>query len=450
LRSNPGPGDDCDTMPTILFDGRDAYRKGGTGIATYARTLAAVARKLGFNTQQVLSSEFPLTRHDPILNEIRFHDVPSERMNIAQILRVGWRASLGGFADLRPTRILRTGAVLDPTPESKAAFDHTYAAFKLFLTGEALYRVHGRRAVMRFDKTPDLFHATLPLPLKVRGTANIYTIHDIIPVRLPYTTLTNKKYFYHLIRDLCENADHIVTVSEFSRQDIIRLTGMPEHKITNTYQSVSMPPALLARSDDAVAADLQHIFELDMDGYFLFLGAIEPKKNVSRLIDAYTASGSKRPLVLAGGLGWQYEGDLKRMQDERYLAYRLKGDRITPQRSVRQVDHVPFDQLVSLIRGARAVIFPSLYEGFGLPVLEAMLLGTPVITSNVSSLPEIAGRAALLVDPTSVNSISQAIRTLDKDSDLCLDLVARGRLQAAKFSVAAYEEKVAAVYRQFA
>ncbi len=437
-------------MATILYDGRDAFRKGGTGIATYARTLSALARKLGHRTHQVMASEFPLSKRDPILNEIRFHDVPNKRMSVGQLLEVGWRCSLGGFADVRPTRIMRTGAVVDPTPESKANFDATYASFKLFLVGEALYRVHKRRAVLRFDRSPELFHATLPLPLKVRGAANIYTIHDIIPLRLPYTNLTNKKYFYNLVRDLCANADHIVTVSEFSRRDIIRLTGMPENKITNTYQSVSMPAHLIARSDDAVAADLQHIFELDMDGYFLFLGAIEPKKNISRLIDGFTASGSKRPLVIAGGLGWQYEGDLKRMQDERYLSYRLRGDRITPQRIVRQVDHVPFDQLVSLIRGARAVVFPSLYEGFGLPVLEAMLLGTPVITSNVSSLPEIAGRAALLVDPNSVASIAQAIRTLDKDSDLRLDLIERGRKQAAKFSVGAYEERVAGVYKQFA
>ena len=114
------------------------------------------------------------------------------------------------------------------------------------------------------------------------------------------------------------------------------------------------------------------------------------------------------------------------------------------------MDHVPFDQLVSLIRGARAVLFPSLYEGFGLPVLEAMLLGTPVITSNVSSLPEIAGNAALLVNPMDVTSIAKAIRKLDKDTDLCFDLVERGRKQAAKFSSEAYEQKIAAVYRQFA
>ena len=437
-------------MATILFDGRDAYRKGGTGIATYARILGTLARKLGFNTQQVVSSEYPPSRKDPVLNEIRFYDVTSNRLSIAQLLRIGWLCSLGGFRDVRPTKIVRTGAVVDPTPESKAAFESTFASFKLFLAGEALYRVHGRRAVMRFDQTPDIFHATFPMPLKVRGAANLYTIHDIIPIRLPYTTLTNKKFFYNLTKEICAKADHIVTVSEFSRRDIIKLTGISEDRITNTYQSVSMPAHLLAKSDDTVAAELEDIFGLEMKGYFLFLGAIEPKKNVSRLIDAFTASGSKRPLIIAGGLGWQFEGDVKRIDDERFLSYRITGEHIAAQRTVRRVDHVPFDQLVSLIRGARALVFPSLYEGFGLPVLEAMLLGTPVITSNVSSLPEIAGKAALMVDPTSVTSISQAIRSLDRDTDLCFDLAARGRAQAAKFSIERYEDQVAALYRRFA
>lgn len=437
-------------MPTILFDGKDAYRKGGTGIATYARTLGTLARKMGFSTQQVVSSDYPLDKKDPVLNEIRFHDNAAKRMSLSQSLRVGWGSSIGGFADIRPEPVFSTGTVIDPTPESRKAFETTFASFKLFLIAEGLYHVHRRRAVMRFDTAPDIFHATFPLPLRVRGAANLYTIHDIIPVRLPYTSLSNKKVFYNLTKEICAKADHVVTVSEFSRRDIIKLTGISEDRITNTYQSVSMPAHILARSIDAVAADLDHIFGLEPDGYFLFFGAIEPKKNVSRLIDAFLASGSKRPLVVAGGLGWQFEGDVKRMQDERFLSYRMSGASIAPQRSVRHVDHVPFDQLVSLVRGARALIFPSLYEGFGLPVLEAMLLGTPVITSNVSSLPEIAGKAAILVDPTDVNAIARAIRTLDKDSDLCLDLIARGRQQAAKFSVERYERNIADLYAKFA
>jgi glycosyltransferase involved in cell wall biosynthesis len=110
---------------------------------------------------------------------------------------------------------------------------------------------------------------------------------------------------------------------------------------------------------------------------------------------------------------------------------------------------MPFHLLVSLIRGARATLFPSLYEGFGLPVLESMLLGTPVLTSTAGSLPEIAGEAAMLVDPYDVDAIRDGIRTLDADEPLRANLSERGRLQAAKFSPERYRDRLADAYRPF-
>ena len=115
-------------------------------------------------------------------------------------------------------------------------------------------------------------------------------------------------------------------------------------------------------------------------------------------------------------------------------------------RSVRRFRYVSLSTLVTLIRGARAIVFPSLYEGFGLPVLEAMALGTPVITSREASLPEVAGDAALLVDPYDADDIAQAISTIVNDADLRAELSDRGKLQAEKFSVERYRERVAALY----
>jgi len=118
------------------------------------------------------------------------------------------------------------------------------------------------------------------------------------------------------------------------------------------------------------------------------------------------------------------------------------------ERRVRRIDYLPFPQLVQMIRGARAVVFPSLYEGFGLPVLEAMALGTPVISSNTSSVPEVAGDAALLVDPYSTAEIAQALRKLDQDDDLCFELAQRGRRRAELFSEAAYAGRLRELYRR--
>src|SRR5262249_31369801 len=148
--------------------------------------------------------------------------------------------------------------------------------------------------------------------------------------------------------------------------------------------------------------------------YLLFYGALEPKKNVARLIDAYQLSAVDIPLVITGAGGWGNEG-------ERRLIEGLQGGEKaeeTAKRRLYPLEYVSIQMLVTLIRGARAVLFPSLYEGFGLPVLEAMLLGTPVVTSRTSSIPEIAGEAALYVNPYETDEIARAIKTIVNDGDL--------------------------------
>ena len=156
-------------------------------------------------------------------------------------------------------------------------------------------------------------------------------------MRVPYTTLDNKKLYLKIIRHICKTADHIVTVSEFSRRDIIAFTGIPENRITNTYQAVTLPPRLVERDRGTVASELEALFELTAGEYFLFVGALEPKKNVSRLIDAYAASGSRRPLIIAGGDGWMNDKEIRKIESERFLSYRIAGPSIRPERSVRRI-----------------------------------------------------------------------------------------------------------------
>jgi glycosyltransferase involved in cell wall biosynthesis len=305
------------------------------------------------------------------------------------------------------------------------------------------FRRYKSRPQLKMATKPDLFHATQPIPLRVEGCPNIYTIHDLVPLRLPYATLDDKKYFLELTRHLARNADHIVTVSEHSKRDIVKLLKISEYRVTNTYQSVQIPEALLSMPMREVADELEHVFQLEPGRYFLFVGAIEPKKNISRLVDAYASSGSSRPLVIVGAPAWQFDRDLEKIGDERFLTYVMRNGRITPYRRVRRLAYLQLPDLVALMRGARAVLFPSIYEGFGLPVLEAMVAGTPVLTANVSSLPEIAGDAALLVDPYDVDAIAKGIRALDSDDDLCAALVTKGRAQAQKFSPDRYSKRLA-------
>ncbi|MGH7109038.1 MAG: glycosyltransferase family 4 protein, partial [Stellaceae bacterium] len=174
----------------------------------------------------------------------------------------------------------------------------------------------------------------------------------------------------------------------------------------------------------------------------LFYGALEPKKNLARLIEAYLASGVAVPLVVVLGGGWHNETETRLLAAHSANAAGAESGR--PR--IRRLDYLGFSTLVTLIRGARAVVFPSLYEGFGLPVLEAMALGAPVLASREGALPEIAGDAALLVDPYDGEAIRRAITTIVADADLRAELSRRGRRRADEFSLARYRERMAALY----
>ncbi len=279
--------------------------------------------------------------------------------------------------------------------------------------------------------------------LRAKRARNVYTIHDLVPLRLPYATLDNKRQTYRLLRKIAAEADHIVTVSENSKRDIVRLLGIEEERVTNTYEAVEFSPELTERPDDLVAEELRGSYGLERQGYLLFYGALEPKKNVARLIEAYLLSGAGIPLVITGAGGWGNQAEVKMIEE-------LQAEGRSQRSRVHHFEYVSFPMLVTLIRGARAVLFPSLYEGFGLPVLEAMLLGTPVVTSRASSMPEIAGDAALYVDPYDVDDIADAIKTISADSGLRSELSRRGRTQAELFSIARYRERIAALYERLA
>ena len=434
---------------TVLLEGNNLTLESGTGIASYARTLGTTVRTLGHRTEVLVGSRSSVNARDPLLSEVSFYDArASLQLPLLHYLGLARYAVLGSPFGIRPATLRLGGTVVDPAGGRLGGFERVHVVRNLGDVARLHFMRYGTRAKLKIADQPDLFHATQPIPLRIAGRPNIYTIHDLVPLRLPYATLDDKKYFLELVRHIAARADHIVTVSEFSRSDIIRLLGVPEERVTNTYQSVHIPEALLNGTQDALASELEHFFQLEPGGYFLFVGAIEPKKNLSRLIDAYASSGSKRPLIIVGAPAWQYDRDLEKIGDERFLSYTMTDGVIVPRRRVRRLAYLPFARLVALMRGARAVLFPSLYEGFGLPVLEAMMAGAPVLTGNVSSLPEIAGNAAITVDPHDVDAIAAGIRSLDRDDALCASLTERGRERAKAFSPERYAARLDDLYRK--
>jgi glycosyltransferase involved in cell wall biosynthesis len=431
----------------IYFDGLNLSLEHGTGIATYTRVLADLARALGYEVGLVTSSP-GLPPKNPLLREIAFYDP----RNTVRVSRIG-----GGWAKMADRLRSPMGVQAVPVPLSGAVIgeqfrarlprlDRVYLARNLFESARDYFLWSGRFVDLGFDVMPDILHCTYQLPLRSKRACNVYTIHDLVPLRLPFTTLDQKRHTYRLLRQVVRGADHIVTVSEQSKRDIVEILGADENRVTNTYQAVTFPPEYLERPDELVLEQLRGIFGLEEPGYLLFYGAIEPKKNVTRLIEAYLLSAVDIPLVITGPPGWGIDLDATLVEHRERRQTGADGKNNATGRRIYRFKYVSRSMLATLIRGARAVLFPSLYEGFGLPVLEAMLLGTPVVTSRTSSLTEVGGEAALYVDPYDTDDIARAIRTIATDDDLCAELVSRGRAQAQLFSLTRYRDRVGALY----
>jgi len=409
--------------------------------------LTHAAHDLGHEVGVVYSTPFTPAKN-PLLREIAFFDEKRPAMSGKRKLTL--RRALNHVIDqtryhlpVKPLPVELTGAVVARQfKRSLAAHDRVFVSRNLFANARTYFSRTKAFVNLAFEPRPDILHCTCPLPLRVRSACNVYTIHDLVPLRLPFTTQDNKRQLFRLLKKIAREADHIVTVSENSKRDIIELLGVEEKRITNTYQAVDFPREWIERSTTAIANQLDGTFGLQYQDYLLFYGALEPKKNVRRLIDAYLISDVDVPLVLVIAGGWQNEAEMKLLAEHS----ENNGASHRSRRRIYRFDYVTYPTLVTLIRGARAVIFPSLYEGFGLPVLESMVLGTPVVASREASLPEVAGDAALLVDPYDTDQIARAIATIVNDADLRAELSRRGPTQAAKFSVDRYRERVAALY----
>jgi glycosyltransferase involved in cell wall biosynthesis len=435
-------------MSQIIFDGFNLALEEGTGVATYARMLTKVAHELGHKVGVIYGSPQAPSRN-PVLREIGFFDEQraTKRSLPREILSYA-ADQVRYYLPVKPKQVELSGVVVTRQfDDIIPSHDDIFVTRNLFTNAGRHFALSKAFVDLTFDPRPDIFHCTYPLPLRTKSACNVYTIHDLVPLRLPFTTLDNKRKMFRLLKKIAVDADHIVTVSENSKRDIINLLGVDEKRITNTYQAVSFAKEDVEHTEDEIAEQLAGSFGLELHEYLLFFGAMEPKKNVGRLVEAYLASGVDVPLVLVAAEGWQNEQEVALLEEVSGNAPLLtESNRTRLKRRVRRFRYMRPSNLVTLIRGARAVVFPSLYEGFGLPVLEAMVLGTPVVTSRESSLPEIAGEAALLVDPYNADDIARAITIIVNDADLRAELSGRGRTQALNFSVERYRERVQALY----
>jgi glycosyltransferase involved in cell wall biosynthesis len=270
---------------------------------------------------------------------------------------------------------------------------------------------------------------------------SVVTIHDCIHLRFPqYLSKAGALAYARAQMGAAARRSHrILTVSEASKRDILEFFDVPPEKVTVIYNGIderfSTPPP-----EDRIRA-VEERYQLQGE-FALYVGNVKPHKNVERLLDAFH-------LVRQSGLDHL---KLVVIGDEisKYAALRRAVHRYNLHKYVRFLGFLPDDTLAVVYRLASVFVFPSLYEGFGLPPLEAMACGTPVITSNVSSLPEVTADAALLVDPYSADEIGDAMRRVLTDGALRSDLSARGLARAREFSWERAAERVRRIYDEVA
>ncbi len=283
----------------------------------------------------------------------------------------------------------------------------------------------------------DVLHSPDFIPPFRRACKSVITVHDLNFLLYRDFLTPESASYYGQIDQAVRKCDHIIAVSQSTKRDIIQLTGAPEDKITVVHEAAH--PSYRPLDAEEAMRSVQEHFGLGRP-FVLFVSTIEPRKNVPtllrafrRLLDDYRAEVD---LVLAGEKGWLFDDVFKLVRE------------LSLEDRVRFLGRVDTDDLMNLYNAARLLVHPALYEGFGLPPLEAMACGTPVVASNTSSLPEVVGDAALLIDPNEADELTVAIWRLLSDEDLRAQMREKGLKRAQLFSWRKAAEETLAIYRR--
>ena len=290
-----------------------------------------------------------------------------------------------------------------------------------------------------FTGAVDIAHGAFHLLPPSRRAKRVVTIFDLSNLRYPEMHRA-ESFGIHapLLRHAAAKADCILAISQSCKKDIVELLGVAEERVSVVYGGVDVDE-FGGRLDAGLLASLRARFGIK-GGYFIHLGTLEPRKNLPRLLEAYARVRSRMrdcpQLVLAGQAGWLF--------DDVFAAV----ERLGLAGSVIHTGYLARNEAVVLLRGAYACVYPSLYEGFGLPVLEAMAARVPVMTSNVSSMPEVAGNTGTLVDPNRVEEIEAGLMELLDHRDAAIARVEAAYARAQGFSWRSSANTLAAVYKE--
>jgi len=373
-------------LPRIAIDYTPAYEQGG-GIGRYVRDLVSALALVDTTTDYRLFVAGADKTNMPALPDTNFSFHPT-RLSPKWLARIWHRARL-------------------PIPVE-------------MITGQV-----------------DLYHATdFVLPPHLPNTHTLLTVHDLSFVRVPdAATPTLKQYLDTVVPRSVKRASHILADSEATKRDLVDLYAVDPVKVTVLLSGVDRRFLPV----DFGFSTMRRKYKIDNRPYIFTIGTVQPRKNYVRLIHALAnlrQLGYDLNLVIAGGRGWLADPIYEAIEQTKLGDY------------VHMIGFVDDGDLPTLYSDAACVAFPSLYEGFGFPVLEAMACGTPVITSNVSSLPEVAGDAAIMVDPYSIEAITEAIQRVMDDTTLRENMVEAGLQHVKSFTWERAAKQLHQVYMQ--
>jgi glycosyltransferase involved in cell wall biosynthesis len=366
----------------ICIDGRMLNDGGaGTGVGQYARTLISALQTVGVRPS-VLEDGGPARHHS----------------------RAGKL-----LAALRPWS--RTGSISD----------QGFFVRDVFREAQVFFNMHGRPMPVVLPGHAGTMHWSYPLPMRIRGWRNLYTVHDVMPLDPNIPSPVNGPRLRAILSALRDTGGSFVTVSNIAHDQIVAQMGWPADMVATCHQAADISGARQGALPEKLCRGV----------YLLYVGAVEARKNLLRLLDAYRASEITTPLVISGPDGL----------DAATVDARI---RATP--GAIRLGLQPRDRVLQLIAGARALILVSLAEGFGLPVAEAMALGTPVLSADVPALVEVGGGATLLVDPFSTMALRDGLIAIDSNPMLRDRLSRLGTKRAQHFALEPYARRLLQLY----
>jgi len=393
------------------------------GVLVYTRNLIDHLVTAGQEHRWTLLDVLPLNPGKPMACDLRAFDAPNVRVARLPGLQRGYASMLPGA---------RTGPFHRAAERIDHLLDRPWSAAATLAVGLQL-----RLALRGIE----LFHSSDQFVYAAPRAAALLTIHDLTTLAHPEWHAQENTAMHSGKDRFAARADRLIAVSQATKQDIITYLDVPPDRISVVYEAAD--ERFRPYSPDQARPTLDR-YGLQWAGYILSLGTVEPRKNYLRLIEAYALLRERfanrdeqvPPLIIAGGYGWLYEEIL------------AAPGRFGLGQHVRLLGKIPDEDLPHLLAGAALFVYPSLYEGFGLPVLEAMASGVPVVASNTSSLPEVLGDTGLYCNPLDIGSIAQALDEALSQPELAARMRAAGRARAAHFSWERVARETLDVYAQ--